>query len=210
MTRERLLALTGAAILKTLFLTLRLRIEDRSGVLKENGGAPVIVCFWHNRILGITFAFDRIYPKKRNGVTVLTSPSKDGEILAQLVGAFGMKAVRGSSSRRGSSALLELVRLIRGGRDIAITPDGPRGPRYSLGPGIILLAQSTGVRIVPAHASFSRCVRMKTWDGFIIPLPFSKVSVTLDGTLTIPGELTGEEFEEKRKNLEDLLKHAAD
>ncbi|PAZ00092.1 MAG: hypothetical protein CAK90_07440 [Spartobacteria bacterium AMD-G4] len=210
MTRERLLALTGAAILKMLFLTLRLRIEDRSGVLKENGGAPVIVCFWHNRILGITFAFDRIYPKKRNGVTVLTSPSKDGEILAQLVGAFDMKAVRGSSSRRGSSALLELVRLIRGGRDIAITPDGPRGPRYSLGPGIILLAQSTGVRIVPAHASFSRCVRMKTWDGFIIPLPFSKVSVTLDGALTIPGELTGEEFEEKRKNLEDLLKHAAD
>ena len=210
MTRERLLALTGAAILKTLFLTLRLRIEDRSGVLKEDVGSPVIVCFWHNRILGITFAFDRIYPKKRNGVTVLTSPSKDGEILAQLVGAFGMKAVRGSSSRRGSSALLELVRLIRGGRDIAITPDGPRGPRYSLGPGIILLAQSTGVRIVPAHASFSRCVRMKTWDGFIIPLPFSKVSVTLDGALTIPGELTGEEFEEKRKNLEDLLKHAAD
>jgi lysophospholipid acyltransferase (LPLAT)-like uncharacterized protein len=210
MTRERLLALTGAAILKTLFLTLRLRIEDRSGVLKEDGGSPVIVCFWHNRILGITFAFDRIYPKKRNGVTVLTSPSKDGEILAQLVGAFGMKAVRGSSSRRGSSALLELVRLIRGGRDIAITPDGPRGPRYSLGPGIILLAQSTGVRIVPAHASFSRSIRMKTWDGFIIPLPFSKVSVTLDGALTIPGELTGEEFEEKRKNLENLLKHAAD
>jgi lysophospholipid acyltransferase (LPLAT)-like uncharacterized protein len=210
MTRERLLALTGATILKTLFLTLRLRIEDRSGVLKEDAGSPVIVCFWHNRILGITFAFDRIYPKKRAGVTVLTSPSKDGEILAQLVGAFGMKAVRGSSSRRGSRALLELVKLIRSGRDIAITPDGPRGPRYSLGPGIILLAQTTGARIVPAHASFSRCVRMKTWDGFIIPLPFSKVSVTIDEALAIPAELTAEEFEAKRKNLEDLLKHAAD
>jgi lysophospholipid acyltransferase (LPLAT)-like uncharacterized protein len=210
MTRERLLALTGATILKTLFLTLRLRIEDRSGVLKEDAGSPVIVCFWHNRILGITFAFDRIYPKKRAGVTVLTSPSKDGEILAQLVGAFGMKAVRGSSSRRGSRALLELVKLIRSGRDIAITPDGPRGPRYSLGPGIILLAQTTGTRIVPAHASFSRCVRMKTWDGFIIPLPFSKVSVTIDEALAIPAELTAEEFETKRKNLEDLLKHAAD
>ena len=210
MTRERLLALTGATILKTLFLTLRLRIEDRSGVLKEDAGSPVIVCFWHNRILGITFAFDRIYPKKRAGVTVLTSPSKDGEILAQLVGAFGMKAVRGSSSRRGSRALLELVKLIRSGRDIAITPDGPRGPRYSLGPGIILLAQTTGTRIVPAHASFSRCVRMKTWDGFIIPLPFSKVSVTIGEALAIPAELTVEEFEAKRKNLEDLLKHAAD
>jgi len=210
MTRERLLALTGATILKTLFLTLRLRIEDRSGVLKEDGGSPVIVCFWHNRILGITFAFDRIYPKKRSGVTVLTSPSKDGEILAQLVGAFGMEAVRGSSSRHGSRALLELVKLIRGGRDIAITPDGPRGPRYSLGPGIILLAQTTGARILQAHASFSRCIRMKTWDGFIIPLPFSKVSVTIDEALAIPGELTGEEFEEKRKYLEDLLKHATD
>jgi lysophospholipid acyltransferase (LPLAT)-like uncharacterized protein len=210
MTRERLLALTGATILKTLFLTLRLRIEDRCGVLKEDAGSPVIVCFWHNRILGITFAFDRIYPKKRAGVTVLTSPSKDGEILAQLVGAFGMKAVRGSSSRRGSRALLELVKLIRSGRDIAITPDGPRGPRYSLGPGIILLAQTTGTRIVPAHASFSRCVRMKTWDGFIIPLPFSKVSVTIDEALAIPAELTVEEFETKRQNLEDLLKHAAD
>lgn len=210
MTRERLLALVGATILRALFLTLRLRIEDRSGILSDGGKSPVIVCFWHNRILGITYAFDRIYPRHRSGVTVLTSPSRDGEILAQLVAAFGMGSVRGSSSRRGSRALLELVRLIRDGRDIAVTPDGPRGPRYSLGPGIVLLAQSTGARIIPVHAKFSRCLRMKTWDGFIIPLPFSEVSVTIDDVLQIPGELTGEEFEEKRKNLEDILKHAAD
>jgi lysophospholipid acyltransferase (LPLAT)-like uncharacterized protein len=210
MTRERLLALVGATILRALFLTLRLRIEDRSGILSDGGKSPVIVCFWHNRILGITYAFDRIYPRHRSGVTVLTSPSRDGEILAQLVAAFGMGSVRGSSSRRGSRALLELVRLIRDGRDIAVTPDGPRGPRYSLGPGIVLLAQSTGARIIPVHAKFSRCLRMKTWDGFIIPLPFSEVSVTIEDALQIPGELTGEEFEEKRKNLEDILKHAAD
>ncbi|MEI8293470.1 MAG: lysophospholipid acyltransferase family protein [bacterium] len=210
MTRERLLAVTGAAILRALFFTLRLRIDDRCGLLEESAGSPVIVCFWHNRILGITFAFDRKYPKKRPGVTVLTSPSKDGEILARLVGAFGMEAVRGSSSRRGSQALFELVRLIRGGRDIAVTPDGPRGPRYSLGPGVILLAQSTGARIVPLHASFSRCVRMKTWDGFIIPLPFSRVSVTIDSAIILSAELTAEEFETKRKQLENLLKHAAD
>jgi len=210
MTREHLLALVGATILRALFLTLRLRIEDRSSILSDGGKSPVIVCFWHNRILGITYAFDRIYPRHRSGVTVLTSPSRDGEILAQLVAAFGMGSVRGSSSRRGSRALLELVRLIRDGRDIAVTPDGPRGPRYSLGPGIVLLAQSTGARIIPVHAKFSRCLRMKTWDGFIIPLPFSEVSVTIDVALPIPGELTGEEFEEKRKNLEDILKHAAD
>ena len=210
MTRERLLALTGAMILRTLFLTMRLRIEDRSGILEASGGPPFIICFWHNRILGITFTFNRVYPKQRAGVTVLTSPSKDGEILAQLVGAFRMQSVRGSSSRRGSRALLELVRLVRSGRDIAITPDGPRGPRYSLGPGIILLAQSTGASILPIHARFSRCVRMKTWDGFIIPLPFSEVSVTIDTPMRIPEDISEEEFERTRKQLEDLLKNAAD
>ncbi len=211
MTRERLLALIGSTILKTLFLTIRLRLDDRCGLSENAFMTPCILCFWHNRILGITYAFHRRYPKRlRKGVTVLTSPSKDGEILAQLVGNFGMGSVRGSSSRRGSRALLELVRLVRDGGDIAITPDGPRGPRYQLGPGVILLAQTTGATIVPASASFSRCIRMKTWDGFIIPLPFSTISVTIGEQIKIPTALNEAEFEEARKNLEDYLKYAAD
>lgn len=210
MTRERLLAHTGAAILRSLFLTLRLRIEDHSGLLTEESPRPSLICFWHNRILGITYAFDRRYPKNRLGVTVLTSPSRDGEILSQLVAAFGMGAVRGSSSRRGSRALLELVRLVRIGRDIAITPDGPRGPRYSLGPGVIQLAQSTGARILPVHAKFQCALRMKTWDGFIIPLPFSTISITIDTPIEIPENLSDAEFESARTQLEDLLKHGAD
>ena len=211
MKRERLLALIGSTILKALFLTIRLRLDDRCGISRNAFPEPCLLCFWHNRILGITLAFYRRYPKSlRRGVTVLTSPSKDGEILSQFVGAFGMGSVRGSSSRRGSQALRELVRLIRDGGDIAITPDGPRGPRYSLGPGVILLAQTTGTPIVPMHASFSRCFRMKTWDGFIIPLPFSTISVTIDETITIPNHLSEEEFERARKNLEDILKNAAD
>ncbi|MFZ9920410.1 MAG: lysophospholipid acyltransferase family protein [Terrimicrobiaceae bacterium] len=210
MTRERLLALLGAAILRSLFATLRLRYEDHTGLLNNEPENSSLFCFWHNRILGITFAFDRLYPKNRLGVTVLTSPSRDGEILSQLVAAFGMGSVRGSSSRRGSRALLELVRLVRIGRDIAITPDGPRGPKYSLGPGVILLAQNTGARIIPMHAKFSRCIRMKTWDGFIIPLPFSEVSVTIAEPITIPENLSDDEFEAARKQLEELLKNGAD
>lgn len=211
MTRERLLAFIGSTLLKLLFLTIRLRVDDRSGISRNAFVDPCLICFWHNRILGITLAFYRRYPAmQRHGVTVLTSPSRDGEILAQFVGAFGMGSVRGSSSRRGSQALRELVRLVREKRDIAITPDGPRGPRYSLGPGVILLAQTTGVPILPAHASFSRCIRMKTWDGFIIPLPFSTISVTMGEQITIPRDLGAEEFEQARKNLEDLLKNAAD
>ena len=141
---------------------------------------------------------------------MLTSPSSDGEILSRLVGALGMGSVRGSSSRRGSRALLELVRIIRNGGDMAITPDGPRGPRYSLGPGVILLAQTTGASILPAHASFSRCLRMKTWDGFILPLPFSTISVRIDERITIPENLSEEAFEQARKNLEEILKNGAD
>ena len=211
MKRERLLALIGSTILKALFLTIRLRLDDRCGISRNAFPEPCLLCFWHNRILGITLAFYRRYPKSlRGGVTVLTSPSKDGEILSQFVGAFGMGSVRGSSSRRGSQALRELVRLIRDGGDIAITPDGPRGPRYSLGPGVILLAQTTGTPIVPMHASFSRCFRMKTWDGFIIPLPFSTISVTVGEQIKIPKDLGEVEFEQARKNLEDQLKNAAD
>ena len=210
MTRERLLALVGATILRSLFLTLRLRFDDPHGFTEITHSKPFIFCFWHNRILGITFAFHSIYPKHRAGVTVLTSASKDGEILAQLVGAFGMGAARGSSSRRGSRSLLELVRLARTGRDIAITPDGPRGPRYALGPGVIQLAESAAANIIPMHASFSRCIRMKTWDGFIIPLPFSKVSVRVDKPIEIPSELDAEGFEAERKKLEDILKNGAD
>ena len=206
----RILAFVGAGILKTLFLTLRLRVEDPYGFVKSGSTEPAIFCFWHNRILGITFVFRRIYPKQRKGVTVLTSASKDGEILANVVAAFGMGSARGSSSRRGSRALLELVRLIRGGTDIAITPDGPRGPRYSLGPGVIQLAQSTGAQILPVHASFSRGVRLKTWDEFIIPLPFSTVSVTLGSPMTIPAQIDDEGFENERKKLEDILKYGAD
>jgi lysophospholipid acyltransferase (LPLAT)-like uncharacterized protein len=210
-TRERFLAILGATILRLLFLTLRLDFEDRTGFTKNVLKSPVIMCFWHNRILGITLAFLRHYPgRTRKGVNVLTSASRDGEILAQLVGQFGMEAVRGSSSRRGSRALRELIDLTEDGCDIAITPDGPRGPRYLFGPGAISLAQLTATPIAPVHARFSRCLRMKTWDGFIIPLPFSKVSVTVDDPIQVPRELSDEEFEAARLRVESLLRNEAD
>ena len=119
-----------------------------------------------------------------------------------------MAAVRGSSSRRGSRALRELVDLVGTGGDIAITPDGPAVratlsvPAPSRWPRPPLLA--------PVHAKFSRCLRMKTWDGFIIPLPFSKVSVTVDNPIPVPRELTDEEFKAMRSRVETLLKNEAD
>jgi lysophospholipid acyltransferase (LPLAT)-like uncharacterized protein len=210
-SRESFLAMVGSKMLRVLFSTLRLNLEDRAGLGRNVPKSPVVICFWHNRILGITLCFIRHYPgEARKGVTVLTSASRDGEVLAQLVGQFGMRAVRGSSSRRGSRALRELVDLVESGHDIAITPDGPRGPRYFFGPGAISVAQLTATPIIPMHAKFSSCWRMKSWDGFIIPLPFSTISVIVDNPILVPRELTNAEFEVVRSRVETLLRNEAD
>lgn len=210
MKRESLLAWVAATLLRLLFCTIRLRISGLSPEELARLPTGAIICFWHNRILGISLAFLRHYPAGRRGVNVLTSPSRDGEILAGIMHRLGMGSVRGSSSRRGARALRELVRLLEDRADVAITPDGPRGPRYVLGPGVIHLAETTGAPIYPVHAAFSNAVRMKTWDGFIIPLPFSRISVTVDPALCIAAGLSQSEFEAARLKLEILLKNAAD
>lgn len=211
MNREKTIAALAVILLRIVFSTIRLRFNDRPGITDGRYTRPVIMCFWHNRILAITHCFLRKYPRTtRKGVSVLTSPSRDGEILARVANGLGMGAVRGSSSRKGSQALREMVRLIETGKDIAITPDGPRGPRYHLNPGAILLAQSTGAVLAPVHAKFSHAIRLKTWDGFTIPLPFSTITVTVDTPIPVSKQLTEEEFETTRSQLETLLENEAD
>jgi lysophospholipid acyltransferase (LPLAT)-like uncharacterized protein len=140
-------------------------------------------------------------------VSVLTSPSKDGDILAGVMANLGMGSVRGSSSRRGSTAIRELSSLLEAGVDLAITPDGPRGPKYALGPGAVFLAQKTGVPIIPLHARYHWAIRLKTWDSFAIPLPFSRVDIVMDPYLTVDPEAT--DLEAERLRLETLLKEEA-
>ncbi len=204
--RERLLAFCAVVVLKALLATVRVRFDDRCGLTRESPDFPLLFTFWHNRILGITAGFQRYYPKGRKGVSVLTSPSRDGEILARIMAGFGMGSVRGSSSRRGATAVRECLTLLEGGRDLAVTPDGPRGPKYRLGPGVLLLAQQSRARIVPIHARFHRAVTMKTWDGFQIPLPFSRIDIIAAPYETIPPTETEEAFETQRNRLETLLK----
>ncbi len=115
-----------------------------------------------------------------------------------------MGSVRGSSSRRGSTALRELSLKLEQGYDLAITPDGPRGPKYSLGPGVIFLSQKTGAPIMPLHARYHHAFRLKTWDTFPIPLPFSRVDITMDPYITIDPSLSN--LEPERLKLEHLLK----
>jgi lysophospholipid acyltransferase (LPLAT)-like uncharacterized protein len=207
--REQFLAWLAALLARLLFRTLRLEVMDRAGFLTQPPKEPVIMTFWHNRIPAIAVSFLRHYPhRSRGGVVVLTSPSKDGDILAGVMAHLGMGSVRGSSSRRGSTALRELTEKLEKGHDLAITPDGPRGPKYSLGPGVVFLAQKTGLRILPLHARYHRAFYLKTWDSFAIPWPFSKITVIVDDYITIGPSLT--DLEPERVKLEQLLKTNAE
>lgn len=209
--KQALLAALAANLARLIFSTIRLRVTDRSGFLANPPEGPRILVFWHNRIPAISIGFLRLYPAKhpsRKGVSVLTSPSKDGDILAGVMANLGMGSVRGSSSRRGSTAIRELSALLEAGIDLAITPDGPRGPKYSLGPGAVFLAQKTGIPIIPLHARYHRAIRLKTWDSFAIPLPFSQVDIVMDAYLTVDPEAT--DLEAERLRLETLLREEAE
>jgi hypothetical protein len=162
-------------VLRALCATLRFEVEDRCGFTDGSLRGPAVCVMWHNRILVIPYAYRRFCRGRRGAV--LTSASKDGSILAGVVAHFQMRAVRGSSSRRGGVAMRELVSLIEGGSDVGITPDGPRGPVYSLSPGAVKLAELTGAPMLPVEVHYDRFWTLKSWDGFRIPKPFSRVRV---------------------------------
>lgn len=204
---QRMIAFAGASAMRALLGTLRATVEDEAGFLPRPPARPVIFAFWHNRILAITHLFRRHYPhRERRGVLVLTSPSRDGMWLAEFVRQFGMGSVRGSSSRRGAVAMRELIDRMREGHDIAITPDGPRGPRYTLGPGLVYLAQKTQSPVLPLHARYSACWTLRTWDGFQIPKPFSRVALTIGFPLLVPDVPGADALEIERQNMEKALR----
>lgn len=205
-TKAKLIALVGGGIVKLLCATLRFRIQDPSGFLQLPPSVRIIGIFWHNRLFVIPSFFKRfMYPRV---ASALASPSKDGEILAAFLARFGIGAIRGSSSRRGLQAMLEMKRASEAGVDIAITPDGPRGPCYHLNPGVISLAQLANVPVLQVCVSYSSYWQLKSWDRFQIPKPFATVDINLLPLEKIPATDTPEAFEEQRTRLESSMRAA--
>jgi lysophospholipid acyltransferase (LPLAT)-like uncharacterized protein len=198
----RVLIWFGSIFISLWCATLRYRVVDKAGFLSSSPIAPVIILFWHNRILALPVVFRRYYPKTRKGLLVLTSASRDGAYLSEFVRRFGMGSVRGSSSRRGAQALMDLVRNLEDGFDLCITPDGPRGPRYSLRPGALMLAERCGAPLMPMLIEYSRFWRFKSWDGFAVPKPFATVTITVLPFIRIGPSESEAAFEEKRKQVE--------
>ena len=201
--RVQLIATFGAWIVRLIVATLRFRVRDDAGVIGGPATPRLIWAFWHNSLFVIPHLLNH-YLSHRPG-SALTSASRDGEMLAAFLERFNVRPIRGSSSRQGAAALLEMKRLIEQGFDVAITPDGPRGPRYHLNPGVITLAQKTGALIMPIRVHYSRCWRLKTWDAFEIPKPFATVNIVLLPLYRVAPASSAEEFELERARLERIL-----
>lgn len=189
-------------MIRILGMTLRREVIGNVSELNARD-QPIIHVMWHNQILAAPYLWRKMYPRRE--CVVLTSASKDGVVLASAVKVFNLGAVHGSSSRRGAAAIVALRRASKNGKDLVFTPDGPRGPRYQLQPGVIKIAQTTGLPVVAMRIDYLSCWTLKTWDRFQIPKPFSKVRIILEEPITVPRRLHDEEFEKERLRLEKCL-----
>jgi Kdo2-lipid IVA 3' secondary acyltransferase len=201
--RARWLIALGFRLLQIWARTLRYEIEDRSNLIGTPMTENYIGSLWHNRLLLISYVLKRFAPRRPGAG--LISASRDGDLVADLTQRFGFDVVRGSSSRLGTSGLLELTNVLASGRDVLITPDGPRGPAYELGPGIVFLAQKSGAAVVPVNMEYSSCWRVKSWDRFVLPRPFAKVRVIFGPPHRVALTTTDEEFEAERLRLQDAM-----
>jgi lysophospholipid acyltransferase (LPLAT)-like uncharacterized protein len=201
--RARWLIALGFRLLQIWARTLRYEIDDRIGVVGKPVKENYIGALWHNRLLIFPFVLRRFLRNRRGAA--LISASRDGDLLADAIKRFGFDVVRGSSSRLGASAILQLTDVLASGRDVVITPDGPRGPAYELGPGIIFLAQKSGAPVVPMNMEYSSCWRLESWDRFILPRPFAKIRVIIGQSHHVRSTSTPDEFDAERLRLQDAM-----
>ncbi len=161
----------------------------------NHSNPPVVTVTWHNRLL----FFAAMFPKfQRHRTIAVISSSRDGQYIADLIKQFGVKAVRGSSSKKGVQALLGAVNAIKGDCNVSFTPDGPRGPKYTMAKGPIYLASQMGVNILPVAVNYSDYWELGSWDRFQIPKPWAKITLHLGEPIKIPAGMTEEQIDEYR------------
>ncbi|MDP6795878.1 MAG: lysophospholipid acyltransferase family protein [Verrucomicrobiota bacterium] len=199
---QRLAASVLYVLLRFLRFTWRVHVSDPHGVLDAATERPFILCAWHNRAIYALFtAHGVICPRSGRKVAAMVSASRDGALAVEVLHAFGIVPVRGSTSRRGRQALLESCRQANAGLHLAITPDGPRGPVYEIQQGVLSLAQVTGLPIVPLGCD-ARCkVRFNSWDRFQLPWPLTRCDVVFGEPLLVPRKATDEQQSALREEL---------
>jgi lysophospholipid acyltransferase (LPLAT)-like uncharacterized protein len=181
-------ARAAGRLLDAILGTVRFEVTGRERFAAGREQGPVIFMVWHGRLLPLT------YLHRAEGLVALISRSADGEVIARVVEHWGYQVVRGSSSRGGTVALRELVRHARAGRSLAITPDGPRGPRQKMKPGALLAAQLTGAPLIPSAAGTARAWWFEGWDRFLVPKPFARIHVAYGAPVVVPRDADAAEL----------------
>lgn len=146
----------------------------------RDAGKPFIFALWHGQLLPL------LWHHRRQGISLVISEHRDGERIARVATGLGYNLVRGSSTRGGGRALIQLSRVLESGKEAAITPDGPKGPARSVAQGVLVAAQRSGAAILPIAASADSAWRAKSWDSFLVPKPFARVTVAYSAPITIP------------------------
>ena len=195
------IAALGYPLVNALGRTLRWRVEglQHYDAIVASGRQPVMA-FWHGRILPATVYF------RGRGIVVITSENFDGEWIARIIERFGYGTARGSTTRGGQRAMLRLVREMEKGRPAGFTVDGPRGPARVAQPGAVWLAKTTGNPVLPFHLEASRYWSVRSWDRTQIPKPFSQVAIAVGEPLEVRGDVSAEQLEAIRGELDRRLK----
>ena len=193
--------MAGYRVIRVLGSTLRWRTEGLEHVdaITRSGRQPVMA-FWHGRILPATYYF------RRRGIVVITSENFDGEWIAGIIERFGFGTARGSTSRGGRKALLQLTRDMARGRAAGFTVDGPRGPAGVAQPGAVWLAQATGNPVLPFHLEANRYWSLRSWDRTQIPKPFATVALAVGEPFEVPAGADPARIERARLELERRLR----
>lgn len=189
--------------IRALAKTIHYQHSGADSQLKQLQDRPIIFCIWHNRLALSLPLYQKLiadpHPSRR--LAALVSASRDGALLSEILAGFQVQPIRGSSSRRGSRALIELIARARKGWDIAITPDGPRGPKYQVQEGVITAAQLTGLPILPIGYELTSKWTTKSWDQFQIPRPFAACKVKTASPFYVPRYIN----KETRKTIQTKL-----
>jgi len=190
----------GPILIFLLGKTLRIKWigEENLNPIREDKGR-VLYAFWHGRMLILS------YSHRWQKIHVLISQHRDGELIASIIERLGFATIRGSTTRGGTKAIFEMAKKGVDGYDVAITPDGPKGPRFKVQPGTIYIAQRSGLPIIPVTNSAKSRWTLSSWDGFLIPKPFSKAVIMIGEPIYVSPESTPQELEEKKEELEKKL-----
>ena len=165
----------------------------------KDDGKPLIICMWNGDLMSQPYNY---FAFRKNGtVKAMISHNKDGEIITKLVSNFKIGAVRGSSSKGAAKVLITALKELKSGNDIAITPDGPRGPRYSVADGVIALAQKSDSNVVCFNTVPTKYWQFKSWDKFILPKPFGRI----DFYISEPFDIKNMEFEQAREFIKEKM-----